>query len=74
MNRFCVDIMRIALTSNKCECEEHDGVKEAETHGQGVLVHHCRDRKHTHRGCTTELSLGQLGDKKGIQRPKYCRA
>lgn len=53
-------IISTALTSNDGKEEEHDGVEEAETEGQGILVDHCRDDKDGQHGSCSEFPVGQL--------------
>lgn len=53
-------IISSALTSNDGKEEEHDGVEEAETEGQGILVDHSRDDKDGQHGSCSEFPVGQL--------------
>lgn len=48
------------LTTNDGKEKEHDGIEEAEAHGQGVLVHDRRDNEHGEHGSCSEFLFRQL--------------
>lgn len=52
--------MRITLTSKEGKETEHDGVEEAEAHGQGVLVDDRRDDEDGEHGSCSEFPFRQL--------------
>lgn len=56
------------LTSEDGKHEEHDGIEEAETQGQGVLVHQSRDDKDGQHGSCSEFPVGQLQGSEQEQR------
>lgn len=59
-HQLLTTIVNAALTSNDGKEEEHDGVEEAETQGQGILVDHSGDHKDGQHGSCSEFPVGQL--------------
>lgn len=52
--------MKSKITSKNSKEAEHDGIEEAEAHGQGVLVDDGGDDEHGEHGSCSESPVGQL--------------
>lgn len=55
-----VKIMSMTLTSKDGKQTEHDGVEEAEAHGQGILMYDSGDDEYGEHGSCSEFLVRQL--------------
>lgn len=68
-------LLSISLTSKDCKEEKHDGIEEAEAHGQGVLMDDSRDDEHGEHGSCSEFPFRQLqgSEKEGLSQSSGVR-
>ncbi len=60
--------MSITLTSKEGKEKEHDGVEEAEAHGQGILMDYSGDDEHGEHSSCFEFPFRQLQGSEKEQR------